>query len=77
VSFGVSEPLQRSGIHTHRRFANNLNISWHAGKTVVSLAQNYHPALRVSVDDSRGLRHVIWSGGHCASYLFLYRIPGL
>jgi hypothetical protein len=35
VSFGIVVPLHRRRINTHGRFANNFEISRHAGETVL------------------------------------------
>jgi hypothetical protein len=35
VSLGISKPLHGRGIHTHRRLANNLKISRHAGEPLI------------------------------------------
>jgi hypothetical protein len=51
LSFGVSEPLQRCGIDTQGRLANNFRFARHAGEAVVPLAQNYALALRIGVED--------------------------
>ena len=46
-------------------------------KPFAAFAQDHFIALRICIDDSCGIRNVIWSRGHCPSYLFLCRVTGL
>ena len=77
VSAKVRCPLHRCGIHAHRRLTDNVWIPRHAGEPVAALAQNHSIALRICIDDSRGLGNVIWSRGHCPSDFFLCRVTRL
>lgn len=56
--------MHRSGIDTFGRFADDFKASRHAGEPVVSFVRNYHPALRVGVDDSGCLCDVRRAGRH-------------
>src|ERR1700724_641478 len=68
VSLGVCEPLHGSCIDTHGWLADNVWIARHAREAVAAFAQDHFIALCICIDDSCGLRNVIWSRGHCSSY---------
>jgi hypothetical protein len=77
VSAKVRCPLHRSRICAHGRLADNVGIARHAREAIVALAQNHFVALGICIDDSRGLRNIIWSCGHCPSDFFLCRVTCL
>src|SRR6202049_557187 len=77
VSLGVCEPLHGSCIDTHGWLADNVWIARHAREAVAAFAQDHFIALCICIDDSCGLRNVIWSSGRCPSYFFLRRVTGL
>jgi hypothetical protein len=63
VSLGVCEPLHGSSIDTHGWLADNVWIARHASEAVAGFAQDHFIALCICIDDSCGLRNVIWSSG--------------
>jgi len=58
VRLEVREPLQRSRVRAHGRFADYLWVSRHTGESVVALTQDGHFALGIRVHDACTLDHL-------------------
>jgi hypothetical protein len=54
MSAEVGCPLHRCAIRAHRPIAGNVWIARHTGEAVVPLAEHYHLAVCVRINDSCG-----------------------